>query len=355
MQFLDAFKKLSATHHSPLTKKLDGSHRKRMVINTIVEIRPHTTIRGPSRDILREAGRNMQVQYLSALMRNACRVQTLLQTMAQLHCKEYPVDLSMVNSKPSKATKEQPKVLTDVPSYQFNKSKSYWREGPISKSFRFRRFGRHELLGWPDDDWNPLLPKWNNVLQPSDPIWVKDHQLNNTILLPGAAMLTMSMEAMKQLQNPDKEISGFNFKNVNFMSALVVPAATAGIETRFCIRPQRNDESDNTWYEFSLYSSNGLWVKNCTGHIQAVVGNPRESASHATESASLERMAALDELREMKEQATTILNPEDFYESLKRSKLQFGPSFEVIKSVATNQVNLSIMGIKTYKSGSPAR
>lgn len=168
-------------------------------------------------------------------------------------------------------------------------------------------------------------------------------------------MLAMSMEAMKQLQTVDKEISGFNFKNVSFMSALVVPATNTGVETRFCMRPQRDDESDNAWYEFTLYSSNGSWVKNCTGNIQAVVGKPHESASHATESTSLETTAALDELHEMKDHATTVLNPADFYESLKRSKLQFGPSFEVIESVATNQVDRSIMEIKTYRSGSPAR
>jgi acyl transferase domain-containing protein len=189
VQFLDAFRKLSTKHAVPLTKKLDGSHRKRLTIDTVVEIGPHAAMRGPCRDILRESGRNTQVEYLSVLTRKSCGVRTALEAMAHLRCMGYPVDLNIVNSKPSKINKQQPKVLTDLPSYQFNKTKSYWREGIISKSFRFRRFGRHELLGLPDDDWNPLLPKWNNILQPSDPVWVKDHQVRialaeTLILLP---------------------------------------------------------------------------------------------------------------------------------------------------------------------------
>jgi acyl transferase domain-containing protein len=179
VQFVDAFRKLCSTHSGPPTKKLDGSHRRRLVIDTVLEIGPHAAMRGPCRDILRESGRNVQVEYLSVLMRKTCGIRTTLETMGRLRCMGYPVDLNTVNSKPSKANKQLPKVLTDLPPYQFNKTKSYWREGTISKSFRFRRFGRHELLGWPDDDWNPLLPKWNNVLHPSDPVWVRDHQVRS--------------------------------------------------------------------------------------------------------------------------------------------------------------------------------
>jgi acyl transferase domain-containing protein len=177
VQFFDAFKKIAATHSGPPTKKLDGSHRKLLQIDTVVEIGPHAAMRGPCRDILQESGRHMQVEYLSVLTRKACGVRTVLETLAQLCCLGYAVDLNIVNCKPSKTNKKEPKVLSDLPPYQFNKTKSYWREGPISKSFRFRRFGRHELLGWPDDDWNPLLPKWNNFLQPSNPVWVRDHQV----------------------------------------------------------------------------------------------------------------------------------------------------------------------------------
>jgi acyl transferase domain-containing protein len=180
VRFLDAFRKVSTNASRSPTKKLDGSHRHHMAIDSFLEIGPHAAMRGPCRDILRDAGRNTDVQYFSLLTRNTCGVHTTLDTMAQLHCLGYPIDLNAVNSVASMNLKDHPKVLTNLPPYSFNHSKSYWREGPISKGFRFRRFGRHEMLGWPDDDWNPLLPKWNNTLQPSDPIWVRDHQVRIT-------------------------------------------------------------------------------------------------------------------------------------------------------------------------------
>lgn len=177
VQFLTAFQKLSSSTSALATKKLDGSHRTQLKIDMIVEIGPHAAMRGPCREILREAGHNSKVEYLSVLTRNACGVKTALDTMARMYCSGFPVNLTAVNTIGSVTQKLKPKVLSDLPPYQFDHSKSYWREGRISKNFRFRRFGRHEMLGWPDDDWNPLLPKWNNFLLPSNPIWVKEHQV----------------------------------------------------------------------------------------------------------------------------------------------------------------------------------
>ncbi|KAJ5747735.1 uncharacterized protein N7511_009431 [Penicillium nucicola] len=349
--FLDAFQKLCTNSAVSSTKKLDGSHRKHLVVDTFVEIGPHAVMRGPCRDMLRDAGRKSDVRYLSLLTRNACGVQTTLETMAYLHCLGYPVDLSAVNYIPSKAPKYRPKVLTDLPPYCFNHSKSYWSEGPISKGFRFRRFGRHEMLGWPDDDWNPLLPNWSNILQPSDPIWVKDHQISNTVILPGASMLSMAIEAVKQLTDPSLTLTGFNFKNVQFMSALVIPTGIPSVDTRFSMRPQRDDEPESGgWYEFGLFSNKGSWTKHSMGLIQAVIDKTGKSDGDVP----VGHDDILAQFHQMSKRSTTLLDREIFYGSLQSANFQFGSSFKCILTMATDQDNSLVTEIQTYTPPSPA-
>lgn len=164
----------------------------------------------------------------------------------------------------------------------------------------------------------------------------------------------MAIEATKQLMAPDKEITGFNFKNVNFMSALIVPADTAGVETRFCMRPQREDASYNEgMYEFSLFSFNSLWTKNCTGLIQAVVESSARNEIGGNDMASMRKIEALDQFRQMTKSSTFVLDSEHFYASLTSSGLQFGPSFAVIGNVASDQVHHLVAGIETYTSDQP--
>jgi hypothetical protein len=164
-------------------------------------------------------------------------------------------------------------------------------------------------------------------------------------------MLSMAIEATKQLISPEQEITGFSFKNVNFMSALVIPADTAGLETRFCMRPQREDgPNGDGWYEFSLYSCNSSWIKNCTGSIQAVIGKPSMSEIDGNDAASMEKTEALDQLRQMTERSTTVLDSDHFYSSLTSSGLQFGPTFTVIRNVASDQGHHQVTDVQTYTS-----
>jgi acyl transferase domain-containing protein len=174
VRFVDAVRKFQSRAGPAPIKKLDGSHRESAVVDVLVEIGPHAALRGPCRDTLLAANASARVEYLSALVRNTNGSRTLLQAIGRLHCLGAKIELAAVNL----ATGAE-KVLTDLPTYSFNHAKSYWHEGRTSKGFRFRKYGRHELLGWPEDDWNPLQPKWSNILQSSDPVWVRDHAVGS--------------------------------------------------------------------------------------------------------------------------------------------------------------------------------
>ncbi|KAL4931816.1 type I polyketide synthase [Aspergillus undulatus] len=339
VRFVDALQRFQLGSADAPIKKMDGSHRRTIGIDSWLEIGPHAALRGPCRDSLQSKG-GSTLEYLPTLMRKANAVQTIIDTAARLHCLGHEIDLGAVNCVPGSPTTV--KVLTGLPSYTFNHSKSYWREGRLSKGFRFRRFGRHELLGWPDDDWNALLPKWNNILQPADPVWVQDHKIDNVTILPGASMVTMAIEAVKQVVDSPEAITGYELKNVNFMSALKAPAGGNGTETRFHLRPQGISTAGSTsWWEFTLFSHDGSWVKNCAGSIRPVM--------HTTSS----QQVPVCHLNDISDACTTHLDSNRFYEMLNSFGYQFGPAFVRISRIMSDLDHRLLTDVLPYAGSHP--
>ncbi|KAL4797777.1 hypothetical protein BDV19DRAFT_386813 [Aspergillus venezuelensis] len=322
------------------TKKLDGSHSDRIGIDSWLEIGPHAALRGPCRDSLSKSGTSLE--YLPTIMRKANAVKSRIDTAARLHCLGHEIDLEAVNALPGARKTVKSKVLTDLPSYTFNDSKSYWREGRISKGFRFRRFGRHELLGWPDDKWNLMLAEWSNILQPADPVWVQDHKIDNVTILPGASMVAMAIEAIKQIVDYPEAITGYELKNVNFMSALKAPAGGTGAETRFHLRPQGTSITGSTsWWEFALFSHGGSWVKNCSGCIKAVIDT------------SFDPPVPVGNLEDQSIACTPTLDANRFYEMLNSFGYQFGPAFVRISSIKSDLDHHLLTAVLPYAGSHP--
>lgn len=85
------------------------------------------------------------------------------------------LDLNAVNRpspEPSTA-----KLLTTLPHYPFNREQFYWTESRLSKNFRFRSHGRHQLLGARVNDWNQLDARRRNIIRSSENPWIADHKV----------------------------------------------------------------------------------------------------------------------------------------------------------------------------------
>ncbi|KAJ4398188.1 hypothetical protein N0V85_006351 [Neurospora sp. IMI 360204] len=98
------------------------------------------------------------------------------------------------------------------------------------------------------------------------------------VVLPGAAYVSMAIEAVRLVTDPSEDkIRGYRVKNVEFLSALVVPESeksVRGVEMYFRLGPSRRegDKADG-WYEYEVRSlgANDMWVENCRGLVSAVV------------------------------------------------------------------------------------
>lgn len=140
-------------------------------VTHLIEIGPHSALKGPIRDIL-GAGPKTQykIGYSSALVRNENAVASTLNMASELFMKGCHLNMAAINF-PEREWK--PKVLSDLPPYPWNHESEYWHESRISKGHRMRTRPRNDILGTLAADSNDLEPWWRNVVRLDDIPWVR--------------------------------------------------------------------------------------------------------------------------------------------------------------------------------------
>lgn len=303
------------------------------LITDILEIGPHAALKGPLANISKQISGRDAITYHSLLKRKSSAVRTALEAAGSLFCQGYEVDLSAVNDARG-SDGHKPLMLIDLPSYPFNHSKEYWLESRLSKNFRLRPAGRHDLLGVPIADWNKSNATWRNYIRLSENPWIEDHKVAGDVLYPAAGMLVMAIEASRQIADDSRVLKGFSFKDVSFHLALRVPDDAQGVETHFYLRPYRETSSpgSSTWNEFQLWSFNdGEWREHCRGLVQSEY---EEEKNHND-------MMVQEQCRQVVQDAqqacTTDMSVDKVYRKLKQSGLDFGPTFQTLDNIRLGQ------------------
>ena len=347
VNFYDAMKRVCDQSTRKSRKKLDCSHRDYICLDMLVEIGPHSALQGPIQEIL-SATSAQNIRYTSILIREAFPgVHNTLKAVGLIHCLGYPVDLKTVNSSDDD---REPNILTNLPEYPFDHSRSYWYETRISKQNRLHPQGKLDLLGKPAMDWNPLEAKWRNFIKLSDMPWVADHVVSGSLIYPAAGMLAMAIEAANQMANHNQRIEGFKLKNVIFKKTLVIPQDDEGVETNFYLREASNaTDHKGSWYEFRLYSfSSDKWLEHCYGLIK--VEYIPETASNYHEKDMQEELQRHRHLHD--KTALSCVYPTDhqkLYADLNDGGFGFGPAFQRLRQVRCSSQGEANAKIELYK------
>ncbi|KAK1988400.1 type I polyketide synthase [Colletotrichum cereale] len=239
------------------------------MVDAVVEIGPHSTLSGPIRQILK----GNKLPYVSCLKRPVDAVETMQDLASELLGLGYPVLLRAVNGA-SPATKLR--FLPDLPTYPWNHTSRYWVESRVNKDTRIKRFPPHELLGVPVSGTPPLAVEWRNFLRLADVAWLADHRVESQVILPGAAYVSMAIEAARLLtEESGRSPSGYRVRNVDFLSALTVPE-TSAVEVRLRLDPVES----TGWHIFHICSQgpSDTWTDNCSGHVCAVDDDDQSEA-----------------------------------------------------------------------------
>lgn len=311
-------------------------------IQHLVEVGPHAALQSAVRETLATEPTLAGIEYAHMLKRGGRDVESALRAAGKLFCSGFPVNLAAVNRcRPVQASRERhrPAMLVDLPPYSFHHGHSYWPESRFSRNFRFRKHGRHDLLGAPVTEWNAHHPEWRQVWRLSENPWLKDHKVTGRIVFPGVGYLVMALEAARQLHESDKcSILGFRLRDVSFKVALQIPEGEEGVET--VIGMPFADESSlkesSAWRRFKIRSYNASsddWTEHCRGLIHVeTCGEDGSRSGSRQEAGSRQEVQVLD-VAEARRICTTRCDMKKAYSELESVGLGFGPLFRNLTGV----------------------
>jgi len=293
----------------------------------ILEIGPHAALQRPVRDTVKSVPGSKNFHYESTLMRDTASDLNLAKCIGRIRCRGCFIDLTDVSS--PNVPKAKFRSLSDLPAYQFNHSQSYWTESRISKSFRFREYGRHELLGVRETDWNPLQPKWRNVIRLKEHPWIRDHKFGGQGLYPAAGMLVMAVEACRQLAAAEIEPSGYQLNNISFPAGFAINPDSETVEAQLHFFPHRAGNQQVTGWDFQIFAHvNNMWTETCVGTITIEL---RPFAG--LEKDRLEALDLSELLRGGFANSWEKLNSSQFYEDLRACGYELGPTFQALEEL----------------------
>ncbi|KAJ5310606.1 uncharacterized protein N7443_003067 [Penicillium atrosanguineum] len=317
-------------------------------ITHIVEIGPHSTLQSAIKETLGLHKDRSATKYLAVLKRNDASLNVLLNTVGFLAVNGCAVDLHKVNIA-SRPRARLCKMLVDLPPYVFKHTEKILYESRLSKNVRQRKFPRHDLFGAPVADWNVNIPRWRHFVRLNENPWLRDHVVTGNCVYPGVGYLIMTIEAARQLAG-DKQINGFQLRQVSIRRALIVPDTKGGIEVSLSMTTADNSSESRLWRRFQISSyneSSDEWTEHCSGYIHVELTSSPDPVDNGRDKIEESRAWKAD-LKHAQEICTRPMNFHNTYDNLQKSGLNFGPLFRNLGNVRSSGSRLgSITGTVT--------
>ncbi|KAF2491841.1 putative polyketide synthase [Lophium mytilinum] len=316
----------------------DTTQRRRRAARTtevtfdiLLEVGPHAALKGPLRQIMQHQ-EIKNIPYESVLMRGEAATKAAIMAAGALYIRGVPISISDVND-----LQTQPKALLDLPSYPWNHSLKYWSESRLSKNYRFREHGRHDLVGALTPTSSKLEPRWRHFLRSTENPWIRDHIVQSSILYPAAGILAMPLEAIQQIADKEKQIESIQLRDVHITKAMVVPDDQMGVECFLQLQPQRTGSSgpSGAWWDFSVSSCHEDQdvEENAFGSIK--IKYKFDESGPWTTGKSLLHAAIKSEYEDSKRLCTRKIDPKDFYKRTEEAGLAYGPCFQGLTDISS--------------------
>ncbi|RYP24065.1 hypothetical protein DL765_000793 [Monosporascus sp. GIB2] len=291
-------------------------------LTDIIEIGPHSALRRPLQDIINSAPASRRgIKYHPTGTKLRSSLLSTLELLGQLFCRGYMVSLTTVNHH---ALGKPGPFLVDCPEYPFDHTNKYWHESRLSRDYRLRRstFDTH-LLGTRSNDWNPLEPRWRSFLDKEETLWLGDHIVVDSTILPGTGMVVMAMEAAKEMAT--RPVTGFFIEEGQFLSPIRIPTTqTRSTEIMVhCRHLQKLNEKEPTWFEVTIFAYHD---DVCTKCFEAKVQLRFKEAVSQVNGGKEDRLHLEHILRSYQQASitcTTPIDPEAFYGGLREIGLQY--------------------------------
>ncbi|KAM0522380.1 hypothetical protein ACHAPE_001969 [Trichoderma viride] len=302
----------------------------------MVEIGPHSALQGPIRQILSGFGAT-NTEYRSVMSRGKNAVDTILTAVCDLVSRNSSADILAINTCNDDSItsfNSPPALIADLPSYAWNKTKSYWNESRVTRQIKQRSSPRLSLLGAPLPSFAQLEQQWRGFVRIAEEPWLRDHKIQGSIQYPTASYIAMALEAASQVADKGRAVNRYKLRDIQIRNNITMDE---GSQTEFITRLRAStSDAENLsegWLEFSITSSGSddSLQLHCSGLLVIEYGNSKDAAANTESTHEEQAMKDLYLLAE--EECQGSQDAETFYKNLHSIGLEYGPSFQSLKDI----------------------
>lgn len=289
--------------HTAIRNIIDAQFKNPVVL----EVGPHSALAGPLRQIFQ--AENTLFTYIPSLQRGKDDTESIYTCIGNLWTQNIDINFEAINPAGN--------VLTDLPTYCWDHSKSFWKESRLSKEWRERKFIPHETLGVPLPGSSHLEPTWRNMLSLDKAEWIRDHLVGTDIVFPGAGYVCMAGEAIRQLTGR----SDYSVRGLAIRTAMIVNESKENDVITTLKKAKLTSTSDSDWWEFRVTSFNGsTWNEHCSGQVKA--GPIRSMEREASQPEHLRKVSA-----------------SRWYSAMQKIGFTYGPSFRGLRDITVDPIS----------------
>lgn len=309
----------------------------------LIELGPSGALAGPVKQIIQSLDQSMasSVEYSSASARDVKKsTQPLYELAGKLFFSGINVNLrgGGSNGQPS------PRVIVDLPNYQWNHTVKYWHESLASKDWRHRPFPSHDLLGSKIIGTSWSTPTFKRTLRLKDVPWIRDHTLGTEVVFPASGYIAMAVEAMYQTArctgmeslisvNSVAEAC-YRLRDVRLLRALVIEEDG---ENHIYLTLNPAQGQGDAWFSFKISTlKDDAWREHCSGLVR--VSDPLSNPEQETAQETIEPLRY-------------PCPAKIWYKSMYKVGFHFGPSFQnliEIESRAGKRTNRATVHFPDY-------
>nr|ALQ32817.1 putative polyketide synthase [Fusarium commune] len=324
VKFLDAFTDMVLGDFDPSGTSVD----------VIVEVGPHSALRGPIRQILElPEFSGLQIPYYSCLTRKNDARDTMQTLAANLIGVGLELQLDSLNFPYGRESFVN--VLTDLPSYPWNHQTRHWVEPRFNRALRERDQEPNSLIGSLVLGAERDSPSWRHILRVSESPWLRDHVVQSNVLYPGAGFICLAlagiaqMVSMQVIKSVDKlgqnrQVSGYRLRDVEILRALLVPdSQPLEVQTKLCPADDR-EIGLRGWYHFEILSVTGenRWNLHAKGSIKVEFANE-----------SIPGVGGLEAISPLIPSTARRIAPDDVFATFRSVGIEHGPAFQNFKTI----------------------
>nr|ADN43685.1 DmbS [Beauveria bassiana] len=306
-----------------------------------IEVGPHPALKGPTEQTLKAVYGSTPL-YTGVLRRGANDAVAFSTAIGNIwsHLGPAFVDMTGCQSIFSGASEghggSAAPFISDLPLYPWDHDEEYWRESRISRRYRTGKDESHELLGRRTPDDNEREIRWRNLLKVSELPWTQGHRVLGEVLLPGAAYISMAIEAGRRLAlDQGRQVCLLEVFDVDILRPVVVADNKEGTETLFTVRlldehtvsAKKLDEIITASFSFYIHNSSASTsvVHTCEGRMAVHLGAKLGSGVGANSMPQLPQ-------RELSVSNLQPIDCEKLYSLFETIGLEYSGAFRAINS-----------------------